>query len=162
MRLNKEELKSIVKECLVEILTEPALNESRSLRQQIQPRQQVQPKQSTQSIDPGLARRRAHLESIQVNQGQQQAAQDRARVTKSEIGSITSDPILQSIFADTAQRLTEAPEPSAKGGRITHEQAVMSSGDTASKAMLNADPLDIFDSASKWADLAFSEPVRRV
>jgi hypothetical protein len=37
----------------------------------------------------------------------------------------------------------------------------MSAGDAASKAMLGSDPLDIFDSASKWADLAFSEPIRR-
>lgn len=162
MRLNKEELKSIIKECLVEILTEPALTESRAARQQIQPRQPMSSAQPKQSIDPGLARRRAHLESIQVNQKQQSAVQDRARITKNEIGSITSDPILQSIFADTAQRLTEAPEPSANNGRITHEQAVMSAGDTAAKMMLNSDPLDIFDSASKWADLAFSEPVRRV
>lgn len=157
MRLNKEELKSIIKECLVEILTEPALNESRSSRQVSSSRpQQV-------DVDPGLARRRAHLESIQVNPKQQPAAPPRARVTKSEIGSITSDPVLQSIFADTAQRLTEAPDPAPRqDGRITHEQAVMTAGDTASKAMLNADPLDIFDSASKWADLAFSEPIRRV
>jgi hypothetical protein len=157
MRLNKEELKSIIKECLVEILTEPALNESRASRPAGSPARRAQ-----QPIDPGLARRRAHLESIQVNQKQQQAAPERPRVTKNEIGSITSDPVLQSIFADTAQRLTEAPEPAANTGRITHEQAVMTAGDTASKAMLNADPLDIFDSASKWADLAFSEPIRRV
>jgi len=156
MRLNKEELKSIIKECLVEILTEPALNESRSSRQISAARsQQV-------DVDPGLARRRAHLESIQVNPKQQPAAPPRARVSKSEIGSITSDPVLQSIFADTAQRLTEAPEPAPGARGITHEQAVMTAGDTASKAMLNADPLDIFDSASKWADLAFSEPIRRV
>ena len=155
MRLNKEELKSIIKECLVEILTEPALNESRSSRQ-------VPAARSQQVVaDPGLARRRAHLESIQVNPKQQPAAPQRARVSKSEIDSITSDPVLQSIFADTAMRLTEAPEPT-NNGRVTHEQAIMTAGDTASKAMLNADPLDIFDSASKWADLAFSEPIRRV
>ena len=157
MRLNKEELKSIIKECLVEILTEPALSESRSFRQTPSPRIHQS------EVDPGLTRRRAHLESIQVNPKQHPSAPPRARVTKNEIGSITSDPVLQSIFADTAQRLTEAPDPApSQAGRITHEQAVMTAGDTASKAMLNADPLDIFDSASKWADLAFSEPIRRV
>jgi hypothetical protein len=153
MRLTKEDLKSIVKECLVEILTEPAINESRS------PRQSQTSRQPAASIDPGLARRRAHLESIQV--GQPQKAPPQPRVSQNEIRSITSDPVLQSIFADTAQRLSEVQEPAAGNGRVTHEQAVMTAGDAASKAMLNSDPLDIFDSASKWADLAFSDPVRR-
>jgi|688.fasta_scaffold1399027_1 hypothetical protein len=148
MRLSKDELKSLIKECLVEILTEPTVNESR------------QPARSARApadyVDPGLQRKRAHLESIQVGQKQP----ERSKITQNEIKSITSDPILQSIFADTAARLTETPESSVKG-RVTHEQAVMSAGDAASKAMLGSDPLDIFDSASKWADLAFSEPIRR-
>ena len=156
MRLSKEDLKTLIKECLVEILTEQPVNESKS-------RQTVSQPQTRQQafVDPGLQRRRAHLESIQVGQKAQPAAPDRSRVTQNEIKNITSDPILQSIFADTAMRLTEAPEPT-NNGRVTHEQAIMTAGDTASKAMLNADPLDIFDSASKWADLAFSEPIRRV
>jgi hypothetical protein len=152
MRLTKEDLKSIVKECLVEILTEPAINESRSSKSHVS-------RQTQTDVDPGLARRRAHLESMHV--GQSQRAQSQPRVSQNEIRNITSDPVLQSIFADTAQRLTEVQEPAAGNGRVTHEQAVMTAGDAASKAMLNSDPLDIFDSASKWADLAFSDPVRR-
>ena len=73
------------------------------------------------------------------------------------IANITSDPIMQAIFSDTAAN-TLAEQASAERGAPSSIIA----NDRASMLVANSDPTDLFSGASdKWASLAFGEPVNR-
>jgi hypothetical protein len=76
------------------------------------------------------------------------------------ISSLTSDPILAEMFADTARNggHTKITESSAPPHKVDYEAMIAAGGDAAAKAMLRSDPTDVFaESASKWATLAFAE-----
>lgn len=170
MKLNKEQLKDIVKECLVEILSEgigaAPLNESRAVSQirttPARPTSAITGRATTQSQQ--VPRQSIHDKiSFVPNRDQlQKSTQVSKKINPlSFVGDITSDPIMAGVLADTAQsgRHTTMNE-SSRGP--TYEDQVMSSGDHAAKMMLNADPMDVFgDSSSMWATLAFSEKVQK-
>jgi hypothetical protein len=141
-KLNRRQLKGIVKECLLEILTEgiaaPVIEESISLSETRSPRKRKQP-QSSQSArkDPDFDR--AVKESVQM---------------------LSSNPIFQDIFDDTArttlqEHLNADPQRSTGGA--------LSAGPLANAG--NSIPVEVFDGAesfggnsSKWAALAFADP----
>ena len=73
--------------------------------------------------------------------------------------SLTSDPVLADIFADTAKSGAHR-QMNESAASANHEQMIASAGDAAAKAMLRSDPTDVFgESAGKWAALAFSEKI---
>lgn len=152
MKLSREDLKSIVKEALIEILAEgintsvTQINESK--RQEIPAqRQHVQERHNVADKINFLPR------------GSQQTtpANRRPVADKNMIRGMTNDPILQEMLSDTATRGTPIIDEShAKGSN--HELMVAGAGDTAARAMLKSDPTDVFgESSSKWAMLAFAE-----
>lgn len=137
-KMSRLQLKGIVKECLLEILLEgldskkgvlgstPKITESRSQR-----RTERAP--------------RPALDSIQINKQIEQ-----------KVSSLTSDPILGEIFAETA-RSGMAQSTESSSGKISHSDQIMQSGDQAAKFAASADPTELFsESANNWADLAFS------
>jgi hypothetical protein len=71
---------------------------------------------------------------------------------KVAINKMTDDPLMASIFADTAKTtLNEQIEADKKGG------VVLAGGDAASLAVSQSDPLDLFgDVAGNWEKMAFS------
>lgn len=130
MKLSRSELKAIVKECLVEILTDglgSTVNESRKPR----------PISRTPKFDPMLDTpvSKTFVATPKVN---------------------TGNPIFDDILNDTARTtlrtMTEAessrsPQPAGTIERIVEDSS----------------PVDLFgdEAASKWASLAFSEPVSK-
>ncbi len=87
------------------------------------------------------------------NQLAQQKQQSQGtKVSKESINKMTDDPLMASIFADTAKTtLQEQIDAERKGGGI------VAGGDAASLAIAQADPMDIFgDVADNWAKMAFS------
>ena len=70
---------------------------------------------------------------------------------KVAINKMTDDPLMASIFADTAKTtLVEQIDAEKRGG-------VIAGGDAATLAAANADPLDLFgDVAGNWEKMAFS------
>lgn len=159
MKMTRHDLKGIIKECLIEILsegltsTQTSINESRAQRAQI-------PRPQTQQQDARTARSiTADKISFLPKKEEIRNANPVNPVTRSQnlARSITSDPVLADIFADTARsgmytRMNESASSS------NHEQMIASAGDAAAKAMLRSDPMDIFgDSAEKWASLAFAD-----
>ena len=130
MGITKGQLKAIVKECLVEILTEGVGNNSSTSgiakRQPSRPSFGLQQKQKVSKVTPSLALKEAILK---------------------ESGG---DEIMASILADTAEKTlpamleNEKLKPSVVTGKIENIVA-------------SHDPQDIFgeEVASKWADLAF-------
>ena len=84
---------------------------------------------------------------------QQDVSQDLAR-------SLTSDPVLAEIFADTARTGAHHKMNESSTTGASHEVMVAAAGDAAAKVMLQSDPADVFaESAGKWAALAFAEKI---
>jgi hypothetical protein len=134
MKLSRDQLKSLVKECLVEILAEGV---GGALKERIE-----RPVKKTihERLD----------EPTRSHEGDQPLPTQALKDAVKE--SAGGDPIMESILADTAsktlpQMLRTDKGCNVAGGRI--EQIV-----AASK------PEEIFgeDAASKWADLAFMQP----
>lgn len=142
MRLSRDDLKALVKECLVELLNEGI--------------------GSYASKDPRVVMKRASpflkAESLPsqkrsiVQQGQQQrpVSQNTALQEAVKVGS-GGDPTLAAILADTAQttlqeQLNAEMMGSAPPGASREAQVVA-----------QVDPVDLFgeEAASKWSDLAF-------
>tara|TARA_R100000005_G_C4968721_1_gene182496 strand:+ start:623 stop:1153 length:531 start_codon:yes stop_codon:yes gene_type:complete len=170
---SKTALKNIVKECLIEILAEglvgsnrATISESRELRgamqesyersssRRISEHSLQQPTQVTKSRQPSQ-RRSSYLDSIKV--GIDEAAERPNPAIQNKVRSITNDPVMSDILADTAMTtLREQKEGARPSG-----PSVMASGDQAAKIVNQSSPEDLFGGqASKWADLAFAPSIR--
>jgi hypothetical protein len=154
MKLSRDDLKGIVKECLVEILSEglsqttTQINESKSsMRQEFKTSQK-----------PPVTHRSGVADKISfLPKGADQSSQKRPIVDKNVIRTATTDPILQEMLADTATRGTPIMEDT-RGSTAMHESSISIQGDVAAKQMLRSDPTDVFgEASSKWATLAFAE-----
>ena len=151
MKLSRDELKSIVKECLVEILSEGIVGTKQQLDENRKDNFSSQPQrlQSTQNVRSNVADKISFLPKNNQNSSMQQP-----RVNRQAINEASSDPMIQAMLADTALRGTPIMEDNRRGA----ESMIAVQGDVAAKAMLKSDPIDIFsESASKWATLAFSD-----
>ena len=132
-KLSREKLKTIVKECLVEILSE-GLDTPGDRLVESSPRRR--PKKKREPVN-----QRPALDKISFGRKVQQT-----------VGSLTDDPLMASIFADTAAgTLQEQISAEGRGGFIGQ-------GDAASRTMAENDPTDVFgEAAGNWAALAFAE-----
>ena len=132
-KLLRSELKSIVKECLIEILSEGLLSESTT----VQEARVNSPKKKKNSL--------SYLEDIKKKR------------KKPKINTaLSDDPIMNEIFADTAQS-TLQEQVNADNKNNISSLAVATQGDQAARIVDQKNPEDIFgDSADKWASLAFS------
>lgn len=140
-KLTKSVIKQIVKECLVEILSE-GIGKSASLpakKQTYSPRKIKEAKQKRkiyeESLDygeiPSMPKRRPKINT-----------------------NITNDSVLNEILADTAKNtLQEQLAAENRKNMVT----VASQGDNAARTVANSNPEDIFgnEAASKWSQLAF-------
>jgi hypothetical protein len=165
MKMTRRELKGLVKECLVEILseglseTQNAINESK--RERLESHHVARQNASVEyASNPRkmIAEKISFLPSkSEIKQSQVQAPVQNVRALA---GSLTSDPVMADIFADTARSGAHKGMNESVAGRVDHEQMIATAGDAAAKVMLKSDPTDIFgESASKWASLAFSEKI---
>lgn len=137
--MKRSELKSVVKECLLEILMEGVA--SPAMKQQTKETIEQQP------------RRRA-LDYVLPN-GQQRQTNVKKNVTETNLRQKTSsavvesivpnDPVMASIFEDTAST-TLREQVAADSGRSVH------TNDTG------VDPISLFEGADNWASLAFASP----
>jgi len=170
---SKAALKSIVKECLIELLAEglvgnnnATIRESRELRGQLHESYEKTSsrrisdhalQQSTQVTKSRKTtpKRPSYLESIKM--GVDSADHGSTSAIKQKVKSLTNDPIMSDIFADTAMTtLREQKEGSRAQG-----PSVMAGGDQAAKIVDQSSPEDLFGGqSSKWADLAFSPSIR--
>lgn len=149
MKLSRDELKSIVKECLVEILSEGLVGAKQQLdeNRRYDAAPAAKP-QTTQNTRASVADKISFLPKASQHVPPQQ------KIDRQSIRAASADPLIQEMLADTALRGTPIVEDSRRGG----DTMIAVQGDAAAKAMLRSDPTDIFaDSASKWATLAFSE-----
>ena len=134
-KVTKTQLKSIVKECLVEILSEGISSASSALTEVASPTPSSNKSKARKPRQPVL--NPAH-DKVQFG-----ATVDRA------VSELTSDPLMTEIFSDTA-RTTLQERVSAESRRPGAQLGGLASDDPGIDT-------DFFgQSADRWADLAFA------
>ena len=136
MKLNRSKLKNIVKECLVEILSEGiGVVDKKQIRHNTK---QKRLKNAADFI--------SYNESAPANKNH-----NFENTLDNTVDSITSDPIMASLLKDTAK--TTLQEQLNHSSAPTPMQEI---GDAADLAAMNLAP-DELPGASNWAALAFSD-----
>jgi len=161
---NKKVLKSIVKECLLEILAEGLIGnntaskkQSRELRGTLQ---ETHERNQTEDMLSSTSQRSSYLDKVKMDVSQPREKSNRGISNKAlqRVASITSDPVMSEILADTAATTLQEQRESATG----RMQPSMSNADKASRIVNANDPSALFgESASKWANLAFAPSIRK-
>ena len=142
-KVSRSMLKSIVKECLVEILAEglsggdvSELNESFSLQNNISPSRK--------------SNRIKQKDSFKKDKVLNPNFEEK---TKQIISQATKDPIMASILEDTAQTTLQEQNGADRPNQFTAKPT-----DTYSQIANESDPTEMFGNASaNWAALAFSD-----
>lgn len=164
MKVDKELFKSIVKECLVEILSEglsPKTETQRDLTESTERRV----KRSIPEMDQikevhqkNLQTRGSYLDQVSFgSKAKTKNTEPSVDKTKSLVSRVTNDPIMREIFADTAaSTLREQQETQGRS------QPPSKPADDAARIVASSDPTELFGGASeKWASLAFSPKINR-
>lgn len=163
-KMTRGALKNIVKECLIEVLTEGLAespvdlntavdNYSSHLEEQRGPSLGHRPRPVAQ----GLARPRSAALDSPVRRNRNFESN-----VKTAVQTLTSDPLMQELLADTAMgtlQETAAHDPSL--GRVTMAGTSAGRPNLTAGPTIPGDPMKIFDavspgSSSKWAHLAFA------
>jgi hypothetical protein len=149
MKYTKNELKGLIKECLIELLADGL---GQGLTEVARPRQIVERFVNGQT---SVSRRRQHdpLLDTPIRRPQQQSHALKEAIRTSSGG----DPVMSSILADTAR--TTLSNMIANGdSRVIPEVGSSSSPGLIQQEQVNGSPEELFgeDTASKWAELAFA------
>jgi hypothetical protein len=146
--MTRSELKEVIRECLVEVLAE-GLGAGRleEVRRHGSTKYTTDEKQSG-SRHP--LRRQPELIKP-IKHGPVVPNEDFMRGVNSTVKTITTDKTLQGILADTAATTLQEQEIHGHSG----SGAV---ADRAAAVASAADPMEMFASSNRWADLAFSGP----
>ena len=133
-KLLRSELKSIVKECLVEILAEGIGNNTTH--------KTIKEVKTKSHKKNSLKKRKSHLDNIRVNK------------KKIQNTNLTSDPVLNELLADTA-KTTLHEQVAADSKRRMSDMS--RPADAAAFTVSKSEPEDLFgdEAAGKWAKLAF-------
>ena len=142
-KLSRTKLKSIIKECLIEILAEGlASDRGNQISESLRPaRTQSKGFRSKRPFIP----KNTALDAIKYDTGFEQAVSQR-------VSAVTSDPVMSSIFADTAKTTLQEQiqgEPSGRGSMTDMSEAFEAPANDVSN-------IEVFsDAAANWATLAF-------
>ena len=163
MKLDKALFKTVVKECLIEILAEGLVNNSNS-----------QSSRKKSKLTESLARKKSrstsldqmgtHTQESRINTGQSRPSYlDNIKFSNDQVArqskplnnftkSITQDPVMQDILADTAKTTLREQSESNRRSSIPTTPA-----DKAAAIVDRSSPEELFGESSKnWATLAFS------
>jgi hypothetical protein len=138
--LKRSELKSIVKECLLEILMEGVANGVQ------QPIKESQVQRQVSNRRPALDYITTNgKKSIEHTSNQSRPVREVNRNAELAKQMAPNDPVMASIFADTAST-TLREQVAADSGKQVHAQET------------GVDPMSLFENSGNWAALAFAEP----
>lgn len=160
---NKEALKIIVKECLLEILAEGlSSNKNKNLSETFDMINTKNNNQVKSQVEYKRTDLRQHSNNRFVDnitkgiKNETSAKQSDAKISegiKKKITSLTNDALMSELLADTA--MTTLKEQ-AENPRNNMSQNIALSGDNAAKIVDSSDPMELFGkSATNWANLAF-------
>lgn len=133
-KITRSVLKEIVKECLVEILSEGLhSNDDRN-----------------QLVEKKKTKKRSLIESdVFVKRNKMLKSKTNQNVNQ-QVDNLTDDPMMRDILADTAST-TLLEQREGKAGK-----QVYMPGDAVSKIAFEHKPEDLFEGSQNWASLAFS------
>lgn len=146
-KLSRDLLKGLVKECLVEILSE-------GLSQGTITESPAPVRRKKKQVTPS---RRRGLDLISMGETPPNNNQALEKKIQRAAGG---NNIMESILRDTAQNTLPnmmAAENQSTAGMVQRQTR----GDAATKTMAQADPMSIFEGASNWATLAFSDSPKK-
>jgi hypothetical protein len=151
-KVKRSILKHLVKECLVEILLEGLYEDDESssaLQEAVSPRR-LTDKRPGSTLSKTQARKKILSEKI----ASRPSASTATRAPSDFMGTLTNEPIMAQIFADTANTTLPAMVAGEQpGGRGGHGYAP---ADGAAKMVGDHDLDDLFEGSTNWATLAFS------
>jgi len=142
-KVTRSVLKEMVKECLVEILSEGLVHTAENLHENKSTRRSKRSNKSNKVEEQVFHDRKKML---------RERTESKQAAMKARVNNITADPLMQDILADTAattfqdQPLSEST--GAKRGYVP--------GDGAAKVVYDNELEDLFEGSQNWADLAFS------
>lgn len=138
-KVSRSMLKSIVKECLVELLAEGLSGgDTRELNESIS-NNAVSFKNSVKRTQKPTSKKVVN-ESFEEN-------------TRKVISNTTSDPVMASLLEDTAKTTLQEQNSADSSNRFAAKAT-----DSYSRAVDSSDPVELFGEASNnWAALAFSD-----
>jgi len=150
--MTRNDLKDLIKECILEVITEGVRSErgtamAAPVRETRQHRIPTPPPPQRKMIGGTVLDRPALPARTQPA-----PAPAPARMVQ----TLTADPTLQSIFADTAATTLQEQISAERGG------PVLAGGDAAAHFASKSDPTDLFGAAAaNWAALAFADEVKK-
>ena len=163
-KLTRTAIKSIVKECLIEILQEGLMtNEPTSLKEssRTSPSNGFSEKKSKRRMSAEHTRRLG-LDKIEFTANKSSANKNFEKNIKETANSMTADPVLSSILQDTAKTTLQEQLVAEQSGPNGMSIPTAMAGDDAARTVAMSTPEDLFgESAGKWADLAFAPAVNR-
>ena len=140
-KVSRSMLKSIVKECLVELLAEGLSGGD------------------TSSLNESLSLRKNYNDSNQEVNSEKQFSSNKVvnpnfeKKTQQLISQATKDPIMASMLEDTAQTTLQEQNNADRPNQFTAK-----ANDTYSQIASESDPMEMFGgSSNNWAALAFSD-----
>jgi hypothetical protein len=141
-KVSRAVLKDLVKECLVEILAEGLTSTANTINESKSRRPRKSKKSRDDRISPEVFQKRNKMLLEKTS-----AISDSR---KEAISNLTDDPMLQEIYADTAQTtLLEQKVGEGKGNNYVPT-------DAAQKMVYDNNLEDLFEGSQNWASLAFS------
>lgn len=148
--MKREELKALIKECIVEVLNEGVSSTRRGIQEgrEMRSASPAPPVPIRKTIN-GMSLDRPAMAAA----ASPRPAPARPNQANRAVAGLTRDPVLSAIFADTASNtLAEQAQAERMGPVIA--------GDAASVRMSQADPTEIFgDAAANWAAYAFADKI---
>ena len=130
--MKRGELKALIKECVVEVLQDGIGGVAPSMLRESVSSRTSQPTRGKSQRKSVTKKRPEHVVDVDTN--------------------ISADPIMQSIFSDTAATTLQTQVASDRRGNV-----VVEGSDRAAQFMAEHEPEDVFDGASNWAALAFDK-----
>ena len=151
--MKKTDLKSIIKECLIEILQEGLLTTSYKI-QENKKRNPSLKETLTEEVFLPRANHPAQHKFANKPQPRQDTRKFENNI-KQKVSQLTNDPIMASLFEDTAkgslQDMLNHEIPGGAGGQQIPADLMDSTSSAGAGISLNA-----FEGNSSWADIAFA------
>lgn len=150
-KFTRSQLKDLVKECLVEILSEGLAPGAGHLQERAPaPRQPTGGRPSVPARSGSPALNSVVFGASATDKRPQRSLKSPIPRVVDNIGILTSDPVMSQIFADTASTTLQ-------------EQIHAESRPPGAPSMTEsvAEPTDLFEGAENWASLAFTGAPRR-
>ena len=143
-KVSRSMLKSIVKECLVELLSE-GLSSGNT--------QDLSESFKTPSIKLQNTQDKSRLNSANTLRSDKVVNPKFENNTKQVISNATNDPVMAALLEDTAKTTLQEQNDADSPNRFSAKPT-----DSYSQAVSNSDPMELFGGASNnWASLAFSD-----